>query len=383
MRFDVFYVLVNPGRTRSWDELLDEVRERAEMADELGFSGCWLGEHHFDAEGLDQVPNPIMLAADLAARTENIRFGIAAINLPIWHPVRLAEDLAMLDWFSKGRLDVAFSRGILPGEVLTFNPEADRTDEARSRAIFQEHLDIMKGCWTQDPFSWNSDRYQVPARNVKWDIPALAYCSGEDGYLNGLPVIPQPLQKPTPPLYAVTQKEGGFRTSVHQGLGVITSHPTRKVLEGLNAAYLDECEKIGSKPAAFNRSATLLRDTCVAETDEEARRLTDEVIQNRFDVIKRVRGLKEWLDVGEDPSDPKLQAMSGFDLMMERDYLLIGSPATVAKRIIDVHNRYGVDHLILSLGRLDQESSVQTLELMANEVIPAVRAELGDAIEIG
>src|SRR3954466_9257248 len=100
------HVLANPGRLRSWPELLEEARRRVALADELGFDGAWFGEHHFDAEGSDQCPNPVLLCADLAARTERIRLGMAAVSLPLWHPIRLAEDLAMLDHFSRGRVDV-------------------------------------------------------------------------------------------------------------------------------------------------------------------------------------------------------------------------------------------------------------------------------------
>ncbi|MDF2444743.1 MAG: hypothetical protein JWR01_2946, partial [Subtercola sp.] len=105
MRFDVSTVLANPGRKKLWSELLDDVRERAELADAYGFDGLWIGEHHFNAEGDDNLPNPVLLAADLAARTTRIRLGMGAVALPSWHPIRLAEDLAMLDHFSNGRVD--------------------------------------------------------------------------------------------------------------------------------------------------------------------------------------------------------------------------------------------------------------------------------------
>src|SRR5262245_3822549 len=173
MRFDLFHVLSNRGRTKPWDELLDETRQRTELGDELGYDGIWLGEHHYDGEGSDQLPNPVMMHADLAARTQRIRLGIAAIGLPLWHPVRLAEDLAMLDHFSKGRVDVAFSRGILPGEIMNINPEADRRNEEKSRAIFQENLDIVKKAWTEDPFRHHGERFTLPWPETGWGGSAM------------------------------------------------------------------------------------------------------------------------------------------------------------------------------------------------------------------
>ena len=73
MRFDILDLLWNPGRSKSWAALADESREFVELADELGFDGIWYGEHHFDAEGTDQCPNPIVLGTDLAARSSRIR----------------------------------------------------------------------------------------------------------------------------------------------------------------------------------------------------------------------------------------------------------------------------------------------------------------------
>jgi alkanesulfonate monooxygenase SsuD/methylene tetrahydromethanopterin reductase-like flavin-dependent oxidoreductase (luciferase family) len=366
MRFDLIHFLPNPGRTRPWGALLDDARARAELADELGFDGLWLGEHHFDAEGTDQLPNPVMLAADLAARTSRIRLGMSAVTLPLWHPVRLAEDLAMLDHFSGGRLDVAFSRGILAGEILNLNADADRADEARSRAIFAEHLEIVKRAWTEDPFSWHGERYDLPHPASRW--PGKAYTSyhGDDGLLEGLAIIPQPLQAPMPPLFAVTQQEEGFRQAARDGMGVITSHPTGRRLAGLNAAYREEAGD-GSR-----RSAIVLRDVMVAETDAEARRLMEPSVTERFELIRRVRGLGAWLDLGEDPEDPALRATSGFDLLLERDYLMCGSPDSVAERMIRVAREQEVDHWMLSTATSDERA----LRRFAEEVLPAVRGAL-------
>lgn len=378
MRFDVFHVLSNPGRSRSWQDLLDVTRERVELADELGFDGVWFGEHHFDADGTDQLPNPVMLAADLAGRTSRLRLGMAAVSLPLWHPIRLAEDLAMLDHFSRGRVDVAFSRGILAGEILNINPEADRANEEQSRAIFQEHLDIVKRAWTEDPFSWEGERYRVPYPGSRWAGKAYESYHDEQGELTGIAVIPQPVQQPIPPLYAVSQQTEGFRLAARQGLGVITSHPTGNRLLGLNEAYQDEAARVG-RPPHVGEMCALVRDFCVAETDAEARRLMEPAMRTRFELIRSVRGLGAWLDVGEDPDDPQLNAMDGFDLMLERDYLLVGAPDSVAERMIRMHRELGVEHWLLSIGSEAEPLARHSMRLMAEEVLPAVRHALDQA----
>jgi alkanesulfonate monooxygenase SsuD/methylene tetrahydromethanopterin reductase-like flavin-dependent oxidoreductase (luciferase family) len=380
VRFDLFYTLSNRGNARPWRELVDVARRRAELADELGLDGIWVGEHHFDADGVDQVPNPVMLAADLAARTSRLRLGMAAVTLPLWHPVRLAEDLAMLDQFSDGRVEVAFSRGILPGEILNLNPDADRANEEQSRAIFAENLEIVKRAWTTDPFRWHGERYRIPWPGIKWPGKAYERHHDENGELAALRIIPTPLQ-PLPPLYAVSENEKGFRLAAQQGLGAITAFPTGRVLARMRDAYLEEAERVGLPPE--QRRSAISKGCCVADSDAEARRLTERGTIERFELIKRVRGLQAWLDEGEDPDDPRLQAMNGYDLMLERDHLMHGSPASVTARMIRLHETQGIDHFLLGgSGLLDDEAAERSLRLLAEEVVPAVRRAAEAAVAI-
>ncbi len=379
MRFDLMHVLSNRGEDRPWDVLLDEAREFAVLADDLGFSGFWLGEHHFDAEGADQLPNPLMLHADLAARTQNIRLGVAAIGLPLWHPIRLAEDIAMLDHFSKGRLDIAVGRGILKGEIVNLNPEADRADEKKSRAIFQEHLDIVKKAWTEEKFRHSGERYTIPWPETAWNSRAMDPYKDGSGNLESLPIIPHPVQKPTPPLFAASQQEDGVRLAARQGLGFMTSHPAGKKLRLLNQAYNEECERVG-RPAYTFPVAPASRRVFIAESEKEARALTEESVNARFDLIARVRGLQAWLDIDEDPEDPKLKAMAGFDVMMERDYLFIGTPDSVTDRIVHMYEDEGWEHFMLGLAQAPADAVTRSMTLMAEEVIPRVLERTGQRI---
>lgn len=383
MRFDMFHVLSNRGNARPWQELLDETRVRAELADQLGFNGIWLGEHHFDGEGNDQMPNPILMLSDLAARTRQLRLGIAAIGMPLWHPIRLAEDLAMLDHFSKGRVDVAFSRGILAGEIMNINPEADRRNEETSREIFQENLDMVKLAWTDSHFRWQGKRYTVPWPDTAWGGKAMKEWEDEKGDLYSVPIIPQPFQTSVP-IYAVSQQEPGWRHAAANGMGVISSHPSGKKLQKLNAAYDDEAAKHGGRPAHFAKVAPAVREFAVAETEEEAKADIYDFVVSRFDVIRRVRGLQAWLDIDEDPNDPKLQAADGYDIMMDRDYLFVGTPDSVAERMIRLNKEKGWEHFILAVGHASPQAIERSMRLMSEEVIPRVKAACGDvSVEAG
>lgn len=112
MRFAAMSTLIDPHARLPHHQLLDTLREQVVLADELGFETIWLGEHHFGPYGFGNNPNAILVGADLAARTRRIRVGQLANIAVWWHPIRLAEDLAVLDHLTKGRTDVGFGRGV-------------------------------------------------------------------------------------------------------------------------------------------------------------------------------------------------------------------------------------------------------------------------------
>ncbi|WP_449282515.1 LLM class flavin-dependent oxidoreductase [Leucobacter sp.] len=380
MRVDILHGLSNPGDTRPWGELLERSRRRIAYADRLGFDGFWLGEHHFDTAGTDQSPNPVMLLADLAARTTDIRIGIAAVILPTWHPIRLAEDLAMLDHMTAGRLDVAFSRGILQAEIINLNPEADRKDDAKSKAIFAENLAMVRAAWTEDPFSWHSERYRIPQPGTKWPEASDKYLD-EDGKVTGLSVIPKPAQPGGPRLFSVTDSPSGFAAAAEQNMSVITWFPTRSVLDNLNAVYQEALDRVEDPDPRLARNTAILRGFLIAPTDEEARELTEDEITANVEFIDKVpsRGRKIWLDAGEDPEDPAIANAKPWDLLFERDHMLVGSPDTVAELMIRIARERNADHWLLSPYRdLDDDLVDRSMRLFAEEVLPKVRAALGE-----
>ena len=90
---------------------LETAGEVAELMDELGFYALWMAEHHFQREGYECIPNTILLGTHLASRTERLKFGCAFNIVPMWHPIRLAEDYAMADILTDGRLIFGVGRG--------------------------------------------------------------------------------------------------------------------------------------------------------------------------------------------------------------------------------------------------------------------------------
>ncbi|GAA4078591.1 LLM class flavin-dependent oxidoreductase [Nocardioides kongjuensis] len=383
MKIDLLYALTNRTGEMSWNGVLQAARQHAQLADELGFDRVWLGEHHFDVDGTDASPNPILLAADLAARTTNIRFGMAAVSITLWHPIRVAEDLAMLDHFADGRLDVAFGRGILPIEVKNLNPEADRWGGADSSIeIFDEKYDIVQKLWTEEVFSYQGKRYTLPTPDTKYiHAPGAPEPEGwldDEGNLVAFAMYPKCYQDPYPPLFAVTESERGFRDAAHKGIGAITWYPTGKVLTGLNEAYQESYREAHGETLPLGVNTSVLRMAFVADTDEEARAATESSIADFFRFVCAVRDISVWLDADEDPSSVDWQGFSdaeAYDFLYERDHLFIGSPATVREQMLRMTASHHVQNWLLQFGvpGIDSNEAIsRAMRLFAEHIMPAL-----------
>ena len=118
--------------------------------DRTGYDTLWLAEHHFQPEGFECIPNVLMLSVHLAHQTERINFGCGFNITPMWHPLRLAEDYAAADIFTKGRVIFGVGRGYHTREVETFG--APLLDQGANRDLFEEQVDIIfKALTERDP----------------------------------------------------------------------------------------------------------------------------------------------------------------------------------------------------------------------------------------
>ena len=147
LRFGTFFFFqAAPGR-RHEDIIRNELTQ-VEWSEELGFDEVWFTEHHFIDYGLSV--DPATLAAAAASRTRRVRIGLAAAILPFHHPLRLAEQMALVDILSDGRLDVGVGRGNRPAEFAGY-----RVPQQESRERFDETVDVMQRGWTEERFSYH------------------------------------------------------------------------------------------------------------------------------------------------------------------------------------------------------------------------------------
>ena len=141
-------------------EVFDTAAALARAADTLGYETLWLAEHHFQHEGYECIPSIPMLAVDLAHRTERVKIGCAFNVVPAWHPLRLAEDYAVADILTKGRVVFGVGRGYHTREVETFgNP---MLDAGANRELFEEQVEIILKAFREESFSHRGKHYTLP-----------------------------------------------------------------------------------------------------------------------------------------------------------------------------------------------------------------------------
>jgi alkanesulfonate monooxygenase SsuD/methylene tetrahydromethanopterin reductase-like flavin-dependent oxidoreductase (luciferase family) len=155
----------------------------AKVMDRYDFYALWMAEHHFQHEGYECIPNLILLGTYLATQTQHLKFGCAFNVVPMWHPIRLAEDFAMADILTGGRVIFGVGRGYHTREVETFG--APMLDNDANKAYFEEQMEIILKCFNEESFSYQGKHFTIPA-----PVPYRGYD------LKEITVVPRPIHRP-------------------------------------------------------------------------------------------------------------------------------------------------------------------------------------------
>lgn len=256
--------------------MYDELRAIAIRADQSGFDAFATTEHHFHSEGLELSPSPLIFFADLAARTSRIKFVTQVLALTAWDPIRLAEDIAVLDHLTKGRFIAGIGRGyqhrwvnVLGQRYGVTGALSDGSEEdRRNREIFEELFAILKMAWTEDTIAFKGKHYEVPTPHGTgighW--PAAHWTSrygapgelDETGRVRRISVVPKPFTKPHPPIWQpITASEETIRWCARQDITPIFLVGPPETLQASFAQYRDEAEKHGRSLSLGENVATL------------------------------------------------------------------------------------------------------------------------------
>ena len=375
MRYGLFTTLAEPDNKRSYPQIIRDLREQTVFCDRAGFETVWLAEHHFGPEGMGNIPNPILIAADLGTRTKRVRFGMCAVILPWWHPIRLAEDLATLDHLLAGRLDVAVGRGVWPREGPNFHPKADPRNSDANMELFRETLEILRKCWTEDFFSHEGPNYTFPAPSTRWSHPMFPTDSRwRDGdRVTRLNVVPRPHQMPHPPLWQVCSSQSSIEFAARNAIDVLLWQPPPKAVRHFGQMYAQYRSEAEGRPIDPTKHIGVLRQVYVAQTMEQAQREARDSASFIFLYNNPFRGLTMFMNPGEQPQPGMKMA---YDFLVERGNVLVGPPDYVAERLTELREVGGVNYVLaeMALPYMSQRQVLGSMELFATKVMPQLEA---------
>lgn len=340
MQFGLFYEWPNPT-LRPWKTLFEEGVEQIQYSEALEFDYCLIAEHHFTTYG--NSPAPLLQALYIGQRTRRLRIGTAAVILPVWQPLRLAEEIAVLDNLIEGRFLCGVGRGYQPYEMAGFGASV-----ADSRQRFQETLEVMLKAWTQE------EAFTYDGKHVQIASPVT--------------VFPKPLQRPHPPFLLMGTSVDSMRVAAEHDMLPFSS--AMMGLPGVRAqfgALVHAQADIGKPLSGLQLGLQCM--THVAPTDEEAY----EVLRYIRWQTRAQRGLnRQAVTNGRVEASPYPGELDDAALL---DRLFVGSPETLIakfKRVASV----GVTHISnwMMFGGIEHEKLMRSIRLMGEEVIPALHA---------
>jgi len=320
-------------------QLYEERLQLLEAADRAGFFCYHLAEHH--ATPLGMAPSPALFLAAAAQRTRRIRLGPLVYLLPLYHPLRLIEEVCMLDQLSNGRLELGVGRGVSPYELRYFG-----VDAAEARAIFHEALAVLIAGLTQERLTFEGRYYRYH------DVPMELH----------------PLQQPYPPLWYPTHNPESVVYAARHGYNFVGLGPAAHVREHVNL-YWQTWQAHRYEAGRLNGHVTapkvgILRQVVVAETDAEALAAT------RAGHATWYRSITKLWHAHDDHTPDGLFA---WDTAIQHETLVFGSPARVREQLARLIEVSGCDYVICAFawGILSHEQTQRSLRLFADEVMPS------------
>jgi alkanesulfonate monooxygenase SsuD/methylene tetrahydromethanopterin reductase-like flavin-dependent oxidoreductase (luciferase family) len=325
-------------------QAFEELLEQIQLTEKLGFDEAWFAEHHHSDYGMLASPN--LIIATLAPRTQRLRMGNLVNVLPLYDPMRLAEECGMLDILTGGRLNVGLGRGV-PRDDLKHGLDRD-TAQAR----FEEGIEILLRAWTGDTFNY---------AGKAWNYVDIT-CR------------PRPLQRPHPPIYYGATSPDSPAMVARRGWNLALSRQPLANCARAIQSYRDERANLGNPIGGGD--AIMVRDIYVAETDEQAwseappqitrfwQLATDNVWRGDFVSSDDLPKFTERF-----PYFPGGLTVKRLD---EWGTSLIGSPDTVIKKARAMSATAKPDSLVgmFSFGGLSHEQVMRSIELFATRVMP-------------
>ncbi len=306
------------------------------LADDLGFDIAFCAERHFLPSHAASSATAWIAAA--SQRTTRMRLGIMGYTLPIRHPVQLAEDVAILDLLTQGRIEVGFGIGHRVEELVALG-----VDPTRRIPAFQERLALLQALWTGGQVSFERGELK----------------------LQGVAVSPLPVQEPHPPLWYAGTEPTAARWMGEQGLGLAVGfRPMAELKPAIDAFREGRAARSDTvrqaEPARPSGAVALMRAVVVSETDQAARR----------SVVEELLRFREAAAGEGSRSDRYREAEQYFDDLVAGEVMMAGSPETVAQSMLELRSGLGIDLFLANVYPMgaEPERVRETLRLLAGPV---------------
>ena len=349
MEFGLFLEFPRPIDGDHHDAFVQSFR-LVQEAEDLGVKSVWLAEYHFNMERV--LASPVTIASAIAAKTSTMRIGTAVYCLPLGHPIRVAEEMAVLDHISDGRLEMGIGRGTFPNVHEGFNVSFE---ESRSR--FDEFLEVVVAAWTQETFSFHGEHFSCEE----------------------LTVTPRPYQQPHPPItIGVTSAESfpivgamGYPLIVNPSrvftLDELAEHTAAYRKAWKNAGHAGE-GKVGLRvPVYVNEDV----ERAYLDPKESAVNSITRLGNRVGSYAGRAGTLGDWAEQSR-----RILGMDYDDWL--RDKVVYGTPDQVTDRLAELEDTLGLDQCIyeINYGNLmSDELQTASLRLFNKKVLPELLTE--------
>jgi alkanesulfonate monooxygenase SsuD/methylene tetrahydromethanopterin reductase-like flavin-dependent oxidoreductase (luciferase family) len=336
----------------------------AQHMESLGYDILWLAEHHFQREGYECIPNILLLSLWLAQQTKQLKFGCAFNVLPMWHPLRLAEDFAMVDILTEGRVIFGMGRGYHTREVETFG--APMLDNEANRQLFEEQFEILMQAFNEPSFSHQGMHYTLPA-----DVPYRGY------RLREITLVPRPLHRPVEvwqPIVSGTPRAFDF----------MARHNIKGAILGTATEYVDRwVRQYQEANASHGRQLQLGENLAlglwcyVDETHDRAKRALQPMFEEHVKFAAPLGMLRyrqeQMQEMGPTGAARHIAAGTDFEDVLQKKAWICGTPNEITDYLKGIETRYpGLEHIMLGFpfGATVAQFKAQ-LTRFAQEVMPA------------
>ena len=335
MQFGIF-----DQNDRGPNSLTDQYENRLkliEFYDRAGFRTYHMSEHH--STPLNLTPSPSVFLAAAAQRSKRLRLGALVYVLPAHHPLRLAEEICMLDHLSQGRIEIGIGRGASPHELHYFGVDPDQ-----AQAIYVESYSVIMQALTQGEVNFKGKHYRF--ENVPSDI--------------------KPAQLPHPPLWYAVPVPEGAAWPAQNGINIVCGGPLQRVRE-ITDRYRAERAAAGNAPDRLPLLG-INRFVVAADTDREALQLGRRAWPAFYASF-----MKLWKKHGTQPRYARIP--EDFDTVVQNGGAITGSPGTIRAQVGRMTEEAGVNYFIsqFSFGDLGHDEVLHSAGIFAREMLPATQ----------